>query len=271
MQIYLNRSRHLAQAPAYSLRLQIDPVAQEVGVLIATRLRQTESQSAAFAIDGVDYFELARTVIRTRKLRASRGWSDRQVFACSYEWKLGRWLSPLPQHVYTLPFRFTAFEINQMYRLGTENSLVALNVPFADSAFEDCFLTVNLHPTLGGLVVDGAPTSDILNLGYDSHEVTRETVFPSVQVKAPDAARVGEPIVFTLQVVDAQGNSLAHCAEVHLEAVNGYCPKPRVRAHQGVAQARVLPLGLDAGDTVRLKAGFKFFPALGDAQVVLTQ
>lgn len=270
MKIYINRSRYMAQAQAYALKLRVDPAKQEVEAVIGTLLRRGEDQQAAFAVDGVDYFELDRTVIRVSELRVSRNWSDRQVFSCSYEWRLGRWLAPFPNYTYTLPFRFTAFEMNQMFKLGKENSMVAFNVPFADSTFEECFLTLNLHPTLGGLLVEGVPSSDVLSLGYDTHEVTREMVFPSVQVKAPDVAHVGQPVAFSLQVVDALGHPLAHDAEIHLEAVNGYCPKPRVRTYQGAAQAVVLPLGLGAGDTVRLKAGFKFFPALDDAQVTLT-
>ncbi len=271
MKIYVSRSRFMSQAKAYAIKLHIDAQKQEVRAVIGTQLRRVEDQSAAFSVDDVDYFELSSTVIRVFELRASRNWSDRQVFSCSYDWKLGRWLAPFPQYVYSRPFRFTAYEMNQMFKVGQENSLVSLNVPFADSAFDDCFLTVNLHPTLGGIVVEGVSSSDILNLGDDTHDVTRERVFPSVKVSAPLIARVGQPLAFSLQVVDGVGQPLDHDAEVHLEAVNGYCPKPRVRTHQGTAQAVVLPLGLEAGDTVRLKAGFKFFTALSEAQVTLTQ
>lgn len=270
MKIYINRSRYMAQAQAYGLKLRVDAEQQEVHVAIGTLLRRDPDQAPAFAIDGVDYFEIGAVTIRVKELRLTRSWSDRQVFGCSYEWARGKWLAPFPQYIYSMPFRFTAFEMNQMFKLGKENSLVALNVPFADSTFEECFLTVNLHPTLGGILVEGVASSDILNLGYDTHEVTREMVFPSVKVMAPALAPAGQPLAFSLQLVDGIGHPLAHDAEIHLEAVNGYCPKPRVRTHQGAAQAVVLPLGLGAGDTVRLKAGFKFFPALDDAQVTLT-
>lgn len=271
MKIYFNRSPLMAQAQAYSLKLRVDPSLQEIEVVIATRLRSAECQGIAFAIDGVDYFELDRTVIRFKDLQAMRAWGDRQVFSCSYEWRMGRWLAPFPQYTYSLPFRFTAFEMSQMFKLGKENSMVTLNVPFADSSFGECFLTVNLHPNLGGLVVEGLPASDILNSDSDTHEVTRESLFPSVRLIAPAVARASEPLAFSIQVVDGSGNPLTHDAEIFLESVNGYCPKPRVRTQRGKAQVRVLPLGLDAGDTVRLKAGFKFFPALVDAQVTLTQ
>jgi len=271
MKIYISRSRFMSQAQAYAIKLYIDAKKQEVQAVIGTQLRRVEDQPAAFSVDGVDYFDISSMVIRVSELRASRNWSGRQVFSCAYDWKLGRWLAPFPQYVYSRPFRFTAYEMNQMFKVGQENSLIAFNVPFADSAFADCFLTVNLHPTLGGIVVDGDASSDILDLGYDHHDETREMVFPSVHVSAPLVAQVGQPLTFSLQVVDGAGHPLPHDAEIHLEAVNGYCPKPRVRTHQGTAHAVVLPLGLEAGDVVRLKAGFKFFPALGEAQVTLTQ
>ena len=51
---------------------------------------------------------------------------------------------------------------------------------------------------------------------------------------------------------------------VFLEEVNGYLPKRRVDLVNGMAQFRVGALGLINGDTVRVKAGFRFYTGPGD-------
>jgi hypothetical protein len=170
-----------------------------------------------------------------------------------------------------MPTRFTGFEMMQMYRITKDNFMLGLNVPFASASFEECFVTVNLHPSLGGCVVEGVAGEDVEELGYQSHEITREMKFPSVQVKAPRAASPDAPVVFDLQLLDGQAQPISdRDAEVFCETVNGYLPKARVMTQSGRAQVKVLPLGLERGDVVRLKAGFKFYPGLDDAQVTLS-
>ena len=270
MKAYINRSGYMAQAQDYALKVLVDVPQEEVTVIFATPLMKSAEHQVAFSIEGRDYYELDRLLIRTRELRLGRNWADRQVFSCSFDWKSSKWLAPFPSYTFSMPTRFTAFELIQLYKLGKENSMLSFNIPFADSTFNECFLTLNLQTSLGGYVIEGLNVQDILSLGYETHEITREMVFPSVQVSPPDVARLDSPIEFSVQIVDGVGNSLTNDAEVYFEAINGYLPKARKRTNQGTAVISVLPLGLEVGDTVRLKAGFKFYPALDDAQVVIS-
>lgn len=270
MKAYINRSGYMSQAQDYALKVLVDCVNEEVAIIFATPLMQSVDHQAAFSIEGKDYFELDRLLVRTKELRLSRNWADRQVFSCSFDWKSGKWLAPFPSYTFSMPTRFTAFELIQMYKLGKENSMLSFNIPFADSTFEECFLTLNLHTSLGGYFIDGIDANDILSLGYETHEITREMVFPSVQVNSPEEAKLDAPIEFSVQIVDGVGNPLTNDAEVYFEAINGYLPKSRQRTTGGKAKVKVLPMGLEVGDSVRLKAGFKFYPALDDAQVVIS-
>lgn len=270
MKAYINRSGYMAQAQDYALKVLVDVPQEEVMVIFATPLMKSAEHQVAFSIEGRDYYELDRLLIRTREMRLGRNWADRQVFSCSFDWKSGKWLAPFPSYTFSMPTRFTAFELIQLYKLGKENSMLSFNIPFADSTFNECFLTLNLQTSLGGYVIEGLNVQDILSLGYETHEITREMVFPSVQVSPPDVARLDSPIEFSVQIVDGVGNPLTNDAEVYFEAINGYLPKTRKRTNQGTAVISVLPLGLEVGDTVRLKAGFKFYPALDDAQVVIS-
>lgn len=270
MKVYINRSSYMAQAQDYALKVLVDAPQEEVTVIFATPLMKSPDHQVAFSFAGKDYFELDRLLVRTKELRLSRNWADRQVFSCSFDWRSGKWLAPFPSYTFSMPTRFTAFELIQMYKLGKENSMLSFNIPFAGSTFDECFLTLNLHTTLGGYVIEGIDAQDIQSLGYETHEITREMVFPSVKVSPPEEAKLDAPIEFSVQIVDGVGNPLTNDAEIYFEAINGYLPKSRQRTTQGKTVVKVLPLGLDVGDSVRLKAGFKFYPALDDAQVVIS-
>ena len=94
--------------------------------------------------------------------------------------------------------------------------------------------------------------------------------FPDLRVIAPANVIAGDPVEFTVQMLDGLGTPSNRDAEIHLESVNGYLPVSRRRTQSGMTTATVMTLGLQAGDTVRLKAGFKFYPGCADAQVVLS-
>jgi hypothetical protein len=267
---YINRSGYMSRAQDYALKVLVDRVNEEVSVIFATPLMNSEDHQVAFSIGEKNYFELDRLVVRTKDLRLSRNWADRQVFSCSFDWKSGKWLAPFPSYTFSMPTRFTAFELIQMYKLGKENYMLSFNVPFADSTFDECFLTLNLHTSLGGYVIEGLEAQDIMSLGYETNEITREMIFPSIQVSPPEEAKLNTPIEFSVQIVDGVGNPLTDDAEIYFEAINGYLPKTRKRTSQGRTTVKVLPIGLDVGDSIRLKAGFKFYPALDDAQVVIS-
>jgi hypothetical protein len=269
LKVYVNRSGYMAQAQDYALKVLVNHQLEEVTAIFATPLRVSENQDPVLSIKDKEYFELDRLVVKTRELRLTRNWADRQVFSCSFDWKSGRWLAPFPSYTFSMPTRFTAFELIQLYKLGKENSMLGFNVPLADSNFDECFLTLNMHTSLGGYVIEGVEESEVLSLGYETHEITREMVFPSLQVTGPKTSKLDSPIEFSVQIVDGVGNHLSQDAEIYFESINGYLPKPRKKTSNGHALIRVLPIGLEIGDTVRLKAGFKFYPALDDALVTI--
>ena len=104
------------------------------------------------------------------------------------------------------------------------------------------------------------------NAGY-----VREMVFPSVRVTADaPTVKAGEPASFNLQMVDGLGNPITRDADLYLETVNGFLPVTRRTSQGGKAVATVLTTGMQAGDAVRLKVGFKFYPGAADAEVAIT-
>ncbi len=96
-------------------------------------------------------------------------------------------------------------------------------------------------------------------------DAVRASVMPGLTLSGP--AGITPEGYADIQVVatNADGSIRSSVSStVFLEEVNGYLPKRRVDLTGGVGQFRVGALGLVAGDTVRVKAGFRFYTGLGD-------
>lgn len=268
MKVFLVRAGKLSTALDYGIHIKVDKTAERVLMRFGLRHRPDSGNDPDFFVGDVSYQAIAEQSFNYRELKLTRGWSDRQTFMTGYRWAEKRLIDPMPLYVYTLSTRFTAPEASGHVWNG--NFLTGFNVPFADSSFEECFVTVNLHPTLGGCLVEGVNPEDVEQTDYQSSAQVREMQFPDLKVIAPASVTAGDQAVFTVQMLDGLGDASTRDAELYLESVNGYLPVTRRRTQGGTATAAIITTGLQPGDTVRLKAGFKFYPGCADAQVTLT-
>lgn len=105
-------------------------------------------------------------------------------------------------------------------------------------------------------VMTGA-TSKWLNLAYD--------LTPSSETVAPDGW-----IDFTLKLKDGKTGELADDVTWDgyiVEAVDGYAPHKRVPIVNGVGHFRACALGLQAGETMRVKINHRFYTSRAEATV----
>jgi hypothetical protein len=131
-------------------------------------------------------------------------------------------------------------------------------------------VTVNINPDVnkGDCVVLGVDASDIERTDYSASAQVRELILlPGVQVSAPASCTANGQVDVHLQVVDANDQPLERDAEIFLETVNGYLPKTRIKTVNGQAIVPFLALGLNDGDSARVKAGFKYFSGASDATI----
>ncbi len=125
-------------------------------------------------------------------------------------------------------------------------------------------LLVNTHPDLG-LIGNVEPTG---TLPGDAPFLPREQVLPSLKLTGPATIAANGIATVDVAVVDKTGTVIADAAcELPLEAVSGYLPKARVVIANGSGSFRVMALGLEAGDTVRVKAGLGLFTGLADISI----
>jgi hypothetical protein len=93
--------------------------------------------------------------------------------------------------------------------------------------------------------------------------------FPFIHVQAPASVAAGGSALIELRIEDVAGQLLDREAVVYLEAVSGLVPFTRVRASHGLASVPVSAAGMSAGDEIRVKFGWKYFPGAEDARIAV--
>lgn len=88
-------------------------------------------------------------------------------------------------------------------------------------------------------------------------------LLPSIELTGPDTVTPDGYVSINAQVVK-DGAPLDYTGELVVEALAGYTPKTRVLAASGAATFKVAALGLDSGDTIRVKVGFKAVSGVAD-------
>ncbi|CAA7620611.1 hypothetical protein [Magnetospirillum sp. SS-4] len=141
-----------------------------------------------------------------------------------------------------------------------ETAPLHVYVPFLSSTFAECALHIMTHPDWP-LIIDHSPVEQEV-------EATRSAVLPRIEAtNALQVAADGYASV-PVRLVDQQGELLSSAAcDLYLAETGGYLPKRRVRAVDGKAWFKVGALGLDPGDTVKIKLGFRHFSGLADINV----
>lgn len=141
------------------------------------------------------------------------------------------------------------------------NCTLQIYVPFATCDFTSCSFSIALHPDYGM----------IGNLGPGSKVTLADVLkgapgaFPNLVISGPVEVTAGESAVLTLSLKTSRGTLIRDAApQVYLEQTAGYLPKRRLVPQDGKAQFKVTALGLEAGDSIKVKAGFRHYGGLAD-------
>ena len=144
----------------------------------------------------------------------------------------------------------------------TESNLIFLYVPYEDATFNDCSMVCTLG--VGGVilsdsisweeqVIDGSSGYDYEKLyDYVPHIEFSENVLNEIN---PD-----ETIELDFKIIDNSGEILTnHDVDVYCSSTGGYLPITKLRVQNGTGKIRFTSLGLQSGETIKLKLGFKWY------------
>lgn len=144
--------------------------------------------------------------------------------------------------------------IKNWYESNSINSIFGISVPHKKANFEECGVYFNI-----GL-------KSKLNINQKAVEqhprLTREQIVPVIQMIAPPSIKADASADIKLIAKKASGGVFPHPITVYLEAVEGYLPKTRVELVNGEGRVKAMALGLETGDNMRIKAGFRFVTGL---------
>lgn len=205
-------------------------------------------------------------------VQASPSWADRSVWTGS-----GRFLPDLllpiakqtklwhnvTAETYNSKVRPTNHFMRQIRTSPMDMGAFLMYVPFKESNFDECSL--HILSKIDGIphLVNGTPITD----PETDPMAAQAAAMPRLQLTGERTIRAGDYALLNVTLVDATGVLVQCNTDVYLKAASGYLPKTRVTLLQGKGVLKVMALGLDAGDSVTVKAGFRFWS--GDAEHTL--
>jgi hypothetical protein len=163
-----------------------------------------------------------------------------------------------------------------IYGQMRRNSVLTVLMPFADADFMRAVINVKANPAIG--IVCDAPTAyaveaEGLRVGGLAPRPDDRPPFrwPDIRLTAPAQLQSDAFADITVQLVDGYtGAMLTETGpQVYLESHAGYLPQRRIRLVDGRAAARIGALGLRHGDRIRLKAGWRYYPGIVEADIAI--
>lgn len=212
-------------------------------------------------LDGRIFEELGGVCLDLDGMLGKGEWSDR-----------ANWVFPLDHAgIPQVPFnrfvmtRETKARTPRLLATAGRNCSLQIYAPFAICDFDSCSFSVALHRDFGlvgnldpGIEVTYADVLQGAQKPFAEIALSTNTID-----MAPDAYGT-----VTAQLVDGAGKPIRDAdAELYLEPTGGYLPKQRIATEKGKAKFRVGALGLEVGDSFRVKVGFRHFTSVAELTV----
>lgn len=188
------------------------------------------------------------------------------------------------------------------HALFAAHRMLNFTIKFKDSTFDKIMVSMNIDPACGFEINEGNEVIEVINsmeiyrkLRKEREDIKDLVWRPKLKMSFSNKNRfrfpeltyhqlksmvddLGDPIPDTAQILPDSCVTISmqlvrewdmtpyqHAAEVYLEAVNGYLPKNRIMLDEnGHATFKAMSLGLEPGDTMRIKAGFRYNTGIAD-------
>lgn len=190
----------------------------------------------------------------------SHAWSDYGIwlFNCAPD---GTLKMPYNRFVKTHP---TKEHRNHLLQSQNESNLLMLCVPFAQHHLSKCSFILKYNPNMGCI----HNFRELRKLPPDRFEFSLYNVekffgvkalLPSLRLAGPDVIGAGQMANFTVEVYDKNIDELIADPSVrlYLESNAGYLTHRQVYTKDGVGHFSLIALGLEPGDKIKLKAGWR--------------
>lgn len=207
-------------------------------------------------------FTLDPTILGSAALSEHAEW----IVPCNTDGRLG---IPMNRTLLTWPSRAHKTAI---YQERQQCSALTLMMPYADMQFSRATLYAKMNPAFGLLHDFADPvvvSTDGIQLdGYETR-TGLPALWPRLQLAGPDTLQAGAFATYGVSLHDGDtGFALDESGmRVELEASAGYLAHRVLHLQQGSAGFSLAALGLEAGDRIKLKAGWRYFPGAAEKEI----
>lgn len=212
-------------------------------------------------LKGRIYEELGGVCLDLDGMLGKGEWTDRASWVFPLD-RSGIPLAPFNGHVAT---RETKARTPRLLAFADRNCSLQIYAPFASCDLDGCSFSVALHPD-HGLIGNLDPGTEVT---YEDVLAGAPHAFPGIALVADTLDLAPETYAtVTARLVTSAGKPIRDAdAELYLEHTGGYLPKLRVTTERGKASFRVGALGLEPGDSFRVKAGFRHYSGIAEVKV----
>lgn len=202
----------------------------------------------------------------------SAAWSDYAVWtfntACD-----GRLSMPFNRYLATQPSREHRYKLTMARQ---EETLLTLVVPFARPDLSNCSFVLKYNAALG-CIHDFASsrTMPVVRPGTtppdDEQLYGMKALLPSLRLSGPETIPAGQSGDYVVEMYSRNTGTLVDDAEaqIYLETSAGYLPRRQVAISNGTASFPLIALGLNAGDRIKLKVGWRNYSGVDEKLVTI--
>lgn len=195
-------------------------------------------------------------------LRALPTWADRCVLLAGAGART--WIN-VTQQTHISKERPAQF----IFRSGLESdplkSRVMFFVPLKSSTFDECAIHILTEHKDYPHMFNGVPVAR----EQTSPLQAQVQALPHLVINAAQQIQGGATAEIAITMVDADGRLIARDCELYLEAIGGSLVSERVHLSRGAGSARVVAIGAQPGDTIRLKAGWRYWSGEAEHTMVV--
>lgn len=197
-------------------------------------------------------------VLPLEAFRRRREWKEVSVWTVVFSQPASKPEGLINLFAEAFPARWSPGQIAVVHGRPTH---VHIQVPFSDSDFSGMSYRVFL-PSADSALFASEPFG-LVTLQQIS--TTPMEDLPNLAISGPDSMVPDELAVFEV-MPSFLGEPTSRKLSVELESVNGYLPKSRIDL-RGPGVFRIRALDLEPGDTMKIKAGFRYRPSVAEKEV----
>jgi hypothetical protein len=221
--------------------------------------------------NGVTYAPGHTQTVNLNELKASYNWTDHSTYVIGHNPAMSE---------YTDIFHVESTTLDK--RMGLKDYLISINqyismalfVPFASGDDIGVFMAISDHPE-NVLITNG--DIEVVDITQDSENnpisYLKNLLLPQISTNKPPTMRKDSTETINVQLMKKlTGDPITdRNATVYIDPVVGTVNKTRVDIVNGTGNFVVSSAGLNVGDIIRVKLGWKFWPGASDVFITVVE